>query len=272
MKIGVCANPNAGEVLKEAGFDFIEMGVSAALMPDKPYSDFVNVLDRIMNSPLPCLSVNCLLPGHMKISGPSVNIPEVKSYLGTVCERAADARVEKIVFGSGGSRRCPEGFDRNRAFEQLVEFGKILGEEAARNDIVIAVEPLNRSECNMLNSVSGTLEYLKRVGNPCVRLHADSYHWGLEDEEGRDFTAAVPFICHAHIATYKSRMAPGGEDADFSRFFGILKKGGYDGTISIEGKWGPYGGGFSIDASDPSVKAHPEHLKKAIGIIKKCLA
>ncbi len=88
---------------------------------------------------------------------------------------------------------------------------------------------------------------------------------------GFDFMEAVPFICHAHIATYKSRLAPGGEAADFSRFFEILKKDGYAGTLSIEGKWVSYGGGFTIDASVPSVKEHPEHLKNAIAAIKKHL-
>lgn len=268
----MCADPNAGKILRDAGFDFIEMGVGGALKPDKPYSDFVSVLDVIMNSPLPCLAVNCLLPGHMKICGSDANIPGIKSYLRTVCERANDAGIEKIVFGSGGARKCPEGFDRKKAFAQLVEFGKILGEEAAKYNLLIAVEPLNINECNMFNSVSGTLEYVKKVDNPNFRLHADSFHWGMEDEAGKDFTEAVPFICHAHIATYKSRLAPGGEEADFSRFFGILKKGGYDGTISIEGKWVSYGGGFAIDASIPAVREHPEHIKKAIGIIKKCLA
>ncbi|MFA6293122.1 MAG: sugar phosphate isomerase/epimerase family protein [Victivallales bacterium] len=271
MKIGVCANPNAGEILKAAGFDFIEMGVSGALRPDKPYPDFVTELDGIRNSPLPCLAVNCLLPGHMKICGPAVNLQDVKPYLRTVCERANDAGIEKIVFGSGGARKCPEGFDRGKAFDQLVEFGKILGEEAANNDILVAVEPLNRNECNMLCSVNGTLEYVKKVGNPNFRLHADSFHWGMEEEEGKDFTKAVPYICHTHIATYKSRMAPGQEESDFARFFKILRDGGYNGTISIEGKWAPYGGGFSIDASVPSVKEHPEHLQMAIAAIKKHL-
>jgi sugar phosphate isomerase/epimerase len=272
VKIGVCADPNAGEILKVAGFDFIEMGVAGALKPDKPYSDFVSELDRIRNSPLPCLVLNCLLPGHLKVSGPAVNIPEIKSYLSTVCERANDAGIEKIVFGSGGARKCPEGFDGKKAFAQLVEFGKMLAEEAANHDLLIAVEPLNRNECNMLNSVRATLEYVKKVDHPCFRLHADSFHWGMEDEDGKDFTEAVPFICHAHIATYKSRLAPGGEAADFSRFFGILRKGGYDGTLTIEGKWMSYGEGFSIDASVPAVKEHPEHIQKAIDIIKKCLA
>ncbi len=271
MKIGVCADPNAGEILRDAGFDFIEMSVGGALRPDKPYSDFVTELDRIQKSPLPCLAVNCLMPGHMKITGPEVSMQSIKSHLNTVCERADVAGIRKIVFGSGGARRCPDAFDRDKAFDQLVEFGKILGETAARHNVVIAVEPLNSNECNMLNSIRKTLDYVRKVNMPSFLLHADSFHWGMEDAACKDFSEAGSAICHAHIATYRSRLAPGFEEADFSEFFGLLKKCGYEDTISIEGKWVPYDGTFSIDTNMQSVKEHPEHLKKAIDTIRKYL-
>ncbi len=271
MKIGTCADPNAGQILKDAGFDFIEMGVGGALKPDKPYSDFVTELDRIQKSPLPCLVLNCLMPGHMKITGPEVSIQSIKSHLSTVCERADVAGIRKIVFGSGGARRCPDGFDREKAFNQLVEFGKILGEEAEKRNVVIAVEPLNKNECNMLNSISRTVEYVNKVGMPNFRLHADSFHWGMEDESEKDFTNASSLICHAHIATYKSRLAPGFEEADFTRFFSLLKRCGYDDTIAIEGKWAGYDCGFGININDPKVSADPSHLRKAVEIIKNYL-
>jgi len=271
MKIGVCADPNAGQILKDAGFDFIEMGVFGVLKPDKPYSDFVTELDRIQKSPLPCLVANCLMPGHMRITGPEVSIQSIKLHLSTVCERAEAAGIKKIVFGSGGARKCPEGFDRAKAFEQLVEFGRILGEEAAKRNVLIAVEPLNKNECNMLNSIRRTLDYVRKVNMPGFRLHADSFHWGMEDEADKDFSEAGSAICHAHIATFKSRLAPGFEESDFTQFFKLLKKCKYDDTISIEGKWTEYGGGFTIDANVPSVKEHPEHLKKALDTIRKYL-
>ncbi|HBC85690.1 MAG TPA: hypothetical protein DCZ94_01920 [Lentisphaeria bacterium] len=271
MKIGTCADPNAGQILKDAGFDFIEMGVGGALKPDKPYAEFVTELDRIQKSPLPCLVVNCLMPGHMKITGPEVSLQSIKLHLSTVCERAEAAGIKKIVFGSGGSRKCPEGFDRKKAFDQLVEFGKILGDEAEKHNVIIAVEPLNKNECNMLNSIKRTMDYVNKVGIPSFRLHADSFHWGMEDEADKDFRGASSLITHAHIATYKSRLSPGFEEADFTRFFSLLKQCGYDDTIAIEGKWAAYDCGFGININDPKVAADPSHLRKAVEIIKKYL-
>ncbi len=271
MKIGTCADPNAGQILKEAGFDFIEMGVGGALKPDKPSAEFQAELERIKKSPLPCLALNCLMPGGMKITGPEVDMQAVRTHLQTVCERAKAARIPKIVFGSGGARKCPDSFDAKKAYAQLVEFGKLLGELAGKAGILIAVEPLNKNEDNMLNSISGTCRYVKEVDMPAFRLHADSYHWALEDESEKDFSSAVPFICHAHIATYKSRFAPGQEDCDFSAFMKMLRKGGYDGTLSVEGKWAAYDCGFGVTTTDPKVSADPSHLRKAVEIIRSYL-
>jgi sugar phosphate isomerase/epimerase len=59
----------------------------------------------------------------------------------------------------------------------------------------------------------------------------------LEKESAEDIVAAGPLLCHAHTATYRTRLAPGLELCDFRPFFQALKEGGYDGRISIEGKW-----------------------------------
>jgi sugar phosphate isomerase/epimerase len=93
----------------------------------------------------------------------------------------------------------------------------------------------------------------------------------MEDEADKDFSAAVPYLCHAHIATYRSRFAPGQEDCDFTGFMNILRKGGYADTLSIEGKWAAYDCGFGVTAADPKVLANPEHLKNALDTIRKYL-
>ena len=46
-----------------------------------------------------------------------------------------------------------DGFDRAQAWDQLVTFGRMLGSLARRHNVTIVVEPLNRDECNVLNTV-----------------------------------------------------------------------------------------------------------------------
>ena len=78
---------------------------------------------------------------------------------------------------------------------------------------------------------------MRQVDHTNVGLLVDGYHWALERESADDIVAAGPLLCHAHIATYQTRLAPGAEPCDFGPFFQALKEGGYDGRISIEGQW-----------------------------------
>ena len=243
MKFGVCTDPKMAGALAAAGFDFIELHVQNHLKTLDSEEAFVPELARLRTSALPCLAANCFLPGHLKVTGPEVNMDALAAYVDLACGRARRAGIETIVFGSGGARRIPDGFDRETAWKQLVEFGQMLGPVAQKHGVLIVVEPLNLRECNVLNAVGESAEYVRQVNHPYVRLLVDAYHWALDHDSYDDLVASLPLIRHAHISTYASRMAPGMEDCDFSTFFQALKKGGYDGPLSIESRWS--------DANDP---------------------
>jgi len=152
-------------------------------------------------------------------------------------DRAERAGIRAIVFGSGGARRIPDGFDRAQAYNQLVTFGRMLAPTCADHGVTIAVEPLNRAETNVLNSVSEGLQYVKDVNHPAFRLLVDAYHWAKENEPPEDIITAGPWLAHAHIATYANRLPPGAEACDFGPFFAALKQAGYDQRISVEAGW-----------------------------------
>ena len=237
MIYGVCTEPEDVAALAEAGFEFVELHVQRHLKPEEDEAAFMPQLERIQAAALPCAAANCFIPGRLKITGPRVDFDALARYVEVACERARRAGIETIVFGSGGARTIPDGFDRQRAWGQLLDFGRMLGPVAERYGITIAVEPLNRGESNVLNSVSEGARYVREVDHPRVRLLVDGYHWALERESAEDIVAAGPLLCHAHIATYQTRRAPGAEPCDFRPFFQALKDGGYDGRIAIEGKW-----------------------------------
>jgi sugar phosphate isomerase/epimerase len=108
---------------------------------------------------------------------------------------------------------------------------------SADHGVTIAVEPLNRGETNILNSVSEGLEYVKDVNHPAFRLLVDAYHWAKEKEPATDIITAGPWLAHAHISTYANRLPPGAEVCDFAPFFAALKQGRYDLGLSIEARW-----------------------------------
>lgn len=238
MRYGICADPKMAPVLAEAGFDFIELNVQNHLKTttEEPAA-FSTELARIQTSPLPALAANCFVPGSLKITGPDVDWAALAAYAATAFARANQASIPIIVFGSGGARRIPDGFDRDAAWSQLVRFGKLIGPLAAEQNVTVVVEPLNQKECNVFTSVGESGRYVEEVDHPNVRLLVDAYHWGMDDDSYDDIVTYGHLVHHTHIATVPSRLPPGFEPYDFVGFFGALHEAGYDGSVSIEAKW-----------------------------------
>jgi sugar phosphate isomerase/epimerase len=237
MKLGICGGTDIASVAQAAGYDYIEITVAGHLMGEAPDAAFAPTLKAIQTCGLPCLAANVFVPGHLKITGPEVDFPRLTRYVETVMRRAEQVGIQAIVFGSGAARKIPEGFDRQAAYAQLVDFGRMVGPLAGRHGVKIAVEPLNRGETNVLNSVAEGLAYVREVNHPAFRLLVDAFHWAKEQEPAADIVTAGPWLEHAHIATYANRLPPGAEACDFAPFFTALRQAGYNLRLSVEAGW-----------------------------------
>jgi sugar phosphate isomerase/epimerase len=118
-----------------------------------------------------------------------------------------------------------------------VEFCRRLGPVADSVGIDIAIEPLNRKEDNLVLSVEQGARIVDEVAHPRIRLLADFYHMFEENEPVENVANAGARLRHTHLADL-GRVAPGyaeGE-ADFVGFFRSLRRAGYDGRCSFEGR------------------------------------
>jgi len=237
MEYGICGDPSIAEIAAGAGYDYIELHVQRDLMTEDDAGSFSLHVAHLRSLAVRASVANCFVPGRLKITGPEVDMSALESYVTMALSRAEQAGIDMIVFGSGGARRIPDGFDRNAAWQQLVDFGQMVSPIADRHGVTIVVEPLRRQECNVFNSIGECARYVREIDDTRVRLLVDAYHWAQEDDSYEDLVNALDLIKHAHIATYKSRRAPGMEACDFVPFFRALKEGGYDGSLSIESRW-----------------------------------
>ena len=139
------------------------------------------------------------------------------------------------MFGSGGARRVPEGFPKDEAFKQLVEFGRRAAVEARAHNITIAVEPLRRQETNIINSAAEGLELVNAIDHPNFQLMIDFYHLASEREDPAIVLRAREHIRHLHMANPQGRVFPlAWDEYDYAPFFANLRTIGYDKRISIE--------------------------------------
>jgi sugar phosphate isomerase/epimerase len=145
--------------------------------------------------------------------------------------------VKILVFGSGGARNVPDGFDRTKANRQIEDFARSAADAAAAavSDVTIAIEPLNRGECNILNTLAEAAAIARRIAHPNLRVLVDTYHLWLEEEPLQHVADAMDLVAHVHVADKDGRVPPGESGtSDYRALFRILKSGGYDSRMSVE--------------------------------------
>jgi len=236
-EIGVCTSVSNADMLAAQGYNYIEESVGRFLVPDKSEEVFNEMLLQTQNAAIPVKACNSFIPGSLKSVGPDAVHPKILKFMETAFRRAQKAGVEYIVFGSGGSRAVPEGFSKDEALRQFTDLCSKMAPIAAKYDVVVVLEPLNKKECNLINSVVEGGVIVEEVNHPNFRLLADIYHMLMDGEGPESIEKYGHLIHHTHIAEKEGRAAPGTQNEDFTAYFKALKNVGYEGMMSIECRW-----------------------------------
>jgi D-psicose/D-tagatose/L-ribulose 3-epimerase len=116
----------------------------------------------------------------------------------------------------------------------LVSVHRNLAEYAARSQIKLAIEPLNRFECYILNTVSDAADVVRAVQAPNYGLLYDTFHANIEEKDPVGVIAPnLPFINHVHFSE-NDRGTPGKGHVPWASTIKALKQGDYDGWCVIE--------------------------------------
>jgi sugar phosphate isomerase/epimerase len=198
---------------------------------------------------------NIFMPGEMKLVGPDVNEESILKYARSVFQRCNRAGVNMIIWGSGGARRVPDGYDHKKAKEQFIAIARKVAMISKTYNITIALENLNSTETNFINTVDEALNVVKAVDHPNFLLCADIYHMLMEHEAAGILEKTKGYLIHCDIAERDGRTPPGFHGDDFGPYLSALRKVGYTGLIVLECRWN--------DVSAQAVSAR-ESLQKQI--------
>jgi sugar phosphate isomerase/epimerase len=231
MKLGWCGPIENAAIIEKVGLDFIEVPLAPFGLEDQ--KSLAAAKKAVAASQLPTLAFNVFIPRDLRVVGTDIDVGRVKSYLGRAAELLAYAHAKIIVFGSGRARNVPEGFDRDKAEAQLIDALCWSAEALQGSDTTLVIEPLNRKESNIVNSVGEGVRFAKAVNRPEIRVLADIYHMDEENEPLSEVAAHVEWLSHIHLAD-TGRFNPGTGSYDYDTFFGYLKGANYRGMLSAE--------------------------------------
>jgi D-psicose/D-tagatose/L-ribulose 3-epimerase len=232
-RVGVCLDADKFEAAQAAGFDYVEINASkVAALTDDEFQQLAAAVGRLR---IPVAAANVFLPGSIKLTGPDVDPARQMAYVTSTLGRLKRLGVKIQVLGSGGARRVPDGFSREEAFNQLVDFCRRIAPVARDNGITIVVEPLRKQETNIINTAREGLALVKAVDRPEIKLLVDYYHMAEEGENADIIAEAGPLLAHTHIANPAGRVYPLRlDESPYGGFFANLCKIGYSGRMSVE--------------------------------------
>jgi D-psicose/D-tagatose/L-ribulose 3-epimerase len=124
--------------------------------------------------------------------------------------------------------------DRRRTIARLVEALRSVADDAERHDVRLALEPLNRFETSLINTVEQAMEVVTSVGSPALGVCLDTFHVNIEEKDpAAAVRAAAGHIAHVQ-ACGTDRGTPGADQFGWDRFARALMDAAYTGSVAIE--------------------------------------
>lgn len=234
IRLGVCRPVRDIALVASLGFDYLETPLGA--LAEMGSSMFQETASMAADADISVEVFHGLLPATYRVVGHALTPDaEVDRFFATAFERASRFSAKLVIFGGGHARRRPDGFPAERAAAQLDAFLIRCCEAAASYGIAVAIEPLNQTECNQINTVRQAVAWAKRLCLPNLTAMGDIYHMCLEAEPFDAIGAGGSWVGHLHIAEPSGRAYPhAGGFIDYPALFSALNSAGYAGRLSVE--------------------------------------
>lgn len=241
MKYSCCIGltPDRLETLKKYGYSGYETGFSG--LTNAPDERIIAMKEASDALGMPCVSHNGMFPAEIDLLAGPDGYSAISEYLEKTIEKAARLGSPIVVLGSGRSRNVKNGVSIGKANEIFVNMLKdVVTPWARKHGISVAIEELQRSETNFINSCREAMEIVRAVDEPEIGLLIDYFHATMGGDKLIEMVGYGSSILHVHMASPKNaRRFPNIDDVgDCRSFFAALKKAGYNGFVSLEGSDG----------------------------------
>ncbi|WP_136443745.1 sugar phosphate isomerase/epimerase family protein [Pacificoceanicola onchidii] len=119
-------------------------------------------------------------------------------------------------------------------YEQVVEAFSGLDEKAGELGVRLGIEPVNRYESYMIQTLDQGAKLIADSGTKNTFLHMDTFHMNIEEGDLADTIARNgTLLGYAHLAE-NDRGILGAGSFDFTAYFRALAQAGYEGDFTVE--------------------------------------
>lgn len=214
------------------GFDAVELPLE-----DVGDLDPARTATAVRDAGLTPYVVGAMAPGRDLVATDAATVARTQDYLRAVVDLAATIGASSVCgpfYAQTGRvwRMTPE--QRTATYAEWREALAPVAEHAAQAGVAIGIEPLNRYETSLVNTVDQALTGLGPLLDRGVGLALDTYHLNIEE---RSSTAAIEqagaHLVHVQVCG-SDRGAPGGDQTDWPAIIAALDAVGYAGPLNIE--------------------------------------
>jgi sugar phosphate isomerase/epimerase len=182
---------------------------------------------------------------------------QARSFIAALIELGGSFGAPAIIGSMQG--RWRDGVARPTALSWLREALDELGRLAERCGTKLLIEPINRYETNLLNSLADGVALVDSLSTGNVRLLADLFHMNIEETDTpAALLAAGSRLGHLHFVDSNRRPAGCGH-LDFTPIAATLRQIGYNGYVSAEALPYPY----CNEAARLTMAAYRKHFAAA---------
>jgi sugar phosphate isomerase/epimerase len=215
--------------IKKLGYNGIELAVRDPDLLD------INELETLLNDS--DLSVPAIGTGQafgeegLSFTNPNKNIRKkaidrIKAHI-----RLANLLDALVIIGLIRGKKNNE-VDGNQVESWLIDAIKQCAKE---NELVkLAIEPINRYETNLINTVESGINLIQKINLNNVGLLLDTFHMNIEEPSILEsIKSCEKHLFHFHIAD-SNRWYPGAGHIDFKEILNLLDQINYSGFVSAE--------------------------------------
>ncbi|MFC7362349.1 sugar phosphate isomerase/epimerase family protein [Nocardioides astragali] len=213
------------------------MGFDAVELPLENPGDLTvaAVRDALAETGLTPYVVGAMAPGRDLVD--PVHVAATQDYLRACIDFAAGVGATSVCgpfYASTGRVWRMDADQRAAAYADVRTHLAPVVDHALEQGVRLGIEPLNRYETSLVNTVDQALTAFQPLLGDGLGLALDTYHLNIEERSSADaIRAAGTHLAHVQVCG-SDRGAPGGDQTDWPALVAALDEVGYGGPLNIE--------------------------------------